>query len=207
MIDIGGTALIRAAAKNHAGVTVIVDPADYGRVVAELEAHGGDTTAALRRSLAAKAFARIAAYDGAIARWFASREGELLPERLILGATRRQTMRYGENPHQRAAFYVTDQGRPERRRRRAGPGQGAVLQQPRRRRCRARAGQRVRSTRGRDHQARQSLRRGDRRRSRARLRPGARLRSAERLWRRGRAQPAARCARPPSRSRGCSPRS
>ncbi len=112
MIDIGGTALIRAAAKNHAGVTVIVDPADYSRVVAELEALGGDTGAALRRSLAAKAFARIAAYDGAIARWFASQEGEILPERLILGAARRQSMRYGENPHQQAAFYVTDQSRP-----------------------------------------------------------------------------------------------
>ncbi len=112
MIDIGGTALIRAAAKNHAGVTVVVDPADYGPVVAELEAHGGDTSEALRRALAAKAFARTAAYDGAIARWFASREGELLPERLILGATRRHSMRYGENPHQRAAFYTTDAARP-----------------------------------------------------------------------------------------------
>jgi phosphoribosylaminoimidazolecarboxamide formyltransferase / IMP cyclohydrolase len=112
MIDIGGTALIRAAAKNHAGVTVVVDPADYGAVIAELQAHGGGTSEALRRTLAAKAFARTAAYDGAIARWFASREGELLPERLILGATRRQTMRYGENPHQRAAFYTTEATRP-----------------------------------------------------------------------------------------------
>ena len=112
MIDIGGAALIRAAAKNYAGVTVVVDPADYARVAAELQAGGGDTGETLRRTLAAKAFARIAAYDGAIARWFARREGELLPERLILGATRRQAMRYGENPQQRAAFYVTDQGRP-----------------------------------------------------------------------------------------------
>jgi phosphoribosylaminoimidazolecarboxamide formyltransferase/IMP cyclohydrolase len=112
MIDIGGTALIRAAAKNHAGVTVVVDPADYGLVIAELEAHGGETSGELRRALAAKAFARTAAYDGAIARWFASREGELLPERLILGATRRQTMRYGENSHQKAAFYVTGEARP-----------------------------------------------------------------------------------------------
>ena len=112
MIDIGGTALIRAAAKNHAGVTVVVDPADYGPVVASLKAQGGDTSQALRRTLAAKAFARIAAYDGAIARWFASQEGDLLPERLVLGATRRQTMRYGENPHQQAAFYATDEARP-----------------------------------------------------------------------------------------------
>jgi phosphoribosylaminoimidazolecarboxamide formyltransferase/IMP cyclohydrolase len=112
MIDIGGPALIRAAAKNHAGVTVVVDPSDYDRVVAELEAGGGATSEALRRALAAKAFARTAAYDGAIARWFASQEGGLLPERLILGATRRQTMRYGENAHQRAAFYVTDPARP-----------------------------------------------------------------------------------------------
>ncbi len=112
MIDIGGTALIRAAAKNHAGVTVVVDPGDYGPVAAELKANGGDTSAALRRALAAKAFARTAAYDGAIARWFASRAGELLPERLVLGATRRQSMRYGENPHQKAAFYLTDAARP-----------------------------------------------------------------------------------------------
>jgi phosphoribosylaminoimidazolecarboxamide formyltransferase/IMP cyclohydrolase len=112
MIDIGGTALIRAAAKNYAGVTAVVDPADYGRVTAELKAHGGETTEALRRSLAAKAFARIAAYDGAIARWFSGQESELLPECLILGVSRRQTMRYGENSHQRAAFYVTEQGRP-----------------------------------------------------------------------------------------------
>ncbi len=112
MIDVGGTALIRAAAKNHAGVTVVVDPADYGLVVAELKARGGDSGEALRRTLAAKAFARTAAYDGAIARWFASREGEVLPERLILGATRRQKMRYGENPHQKAAFYTTDEVRP-----------------------------------------------------------------------------------------------
>jgi phosphoribosylaminoimidazolecarboxamide formyltransferase/IMP cyclohydrolase len=112
MIDIGGTALIRAAAKNYGGVTVIVDPADYGRVAAELEVGGGDTGEALRRMLAAKAFARIAAYDGAIARWFASLEGEILPQRLVLGAIRRRTMRYGENPHQKAAFYLTDEGRP-----------------------------------------------------------------------------------------------
>jgi phosphoribosylaminoimidazolecarboxamide formyltransferase / IMP cyclohydrolase len=112
MIDIGGTALIRAAAKNYAGVTVVVDPADYGRVVAGLKAGGGDTSEALRRSLAAKAFARIAAYDGAIVRWFEAQQSELLPERLILEATRRQTMRYGENPHQKAAFYVTDERRP-----------------------------------------------------------------------------------------------
>jgi phosphoribosylaminoimidazolecarboxamide formyltransferase/IMP cyclohydrolase len=91
---------------------VVVDPSDYDRVVAELEAGGGATSEVLRRALAAKAFARTAAYDGAIARWFASQEGELLPERLVLGASRRQTMRYGENPHQRAAFYVIDAARP-----------------------------------------------------------------------------------------------
>ena len=107
MIDVGGPALIRAAAKNHASVTVVSDPADYPRVLAALEAGDGDTTPALRRELAAKAFARTAAYDGAIARWFAP-PGEPLPERLIVGATRREVMRYGENPQQRAALYVSD---------------------------------------------------------------------------------------------------
>jgi len=112
MIDIGGPALIRAAAKNHASVAVICDPADYGLVLAELKAGEGTTSAALRQALAARAFARTAAYDAAIARWFALRRGDLLPERLTIGAVRREVMRYGENPHQRAAFYVTDGARP-----------------------------------------------------------------------------------------------
>jgi phosphoribosylaminoimidazolecarboxamide formyltransferase/IMP cyclohydrolase len=108
MIDIGGVALLRAAAKNHASVTVLCDPADYPRAIADLAAEGGVTSATLRRDLAAKAFARTAAYDGAIASWFTQRHGEALPERLMLGATRRELMRYGENPQQKAALYVID---------------------------------------------------------------------------------------------------
>jgi phosphoribosylaminoimidazolecarboxamide formyltransferase / IMP cyclohydrolase len=112
MIDVGGPALIRAAAKNHASVAVVSEPADYAPVIAELKAKGGGTSDGLRRALAAKAFARTAAYDAAIARWFAGRLDEVLPERLIIAATRREIMRYGENPHQRAAFYVTGEARP-----------------------------------------------------------------------------------------------
>jgi phosphoribosylaminoimidazolecarboxamide formyltransferase / IMP cyclohydrolase len=111
MIDIGGPALLRAAAKNHASVTVVTDPADYGQIIAEIKASGGATSETLRRSLAGKAFARTAAYDATIARWFGARLGEPLPERLTIAATRRELMRYGENPHQRAAFYVIDGAR------------------------------------------------------------------------------------------------
>jgi phosphoribosylaminoimidazolecarboxamide formyltransferase/IMP cyclohydrolase len=111
-IDIGGPALIRAAAKNHAFVTVVVDPADYGPVMEEIAAKGGATTPELRRRLAAAAFARTAAYDAAIASWFAKVEGEPFPERLTIAAVRRQKMRYGENPHQAAAFYVGNDPRP-----------------------------------------------------------------------------------------------
>jgi phosphoribosylaminoimidazolecarboxamide formyltransferase/IMP cyclohydrolase len=111
-IDIGGPALIRASAKNHDFVTVVVDPADYAGVIAELAAHQGATTLALRRKLAAKAFARTAAYDSAIANWFARQEGETFPERLTLAAERVQILRYGENPHQQAAFYSDGSRRP-----------------------------------------------------------------------------------------------
>jgi phosphoribosylaminoimidazolecarboxamide formyltransferase/IMP cyclohydrolase len=103
--------LIRAAAKNHAFVTVMIDPADYRLVIDEIAASGA-TTPELRRRLAAKAFARTAAYDAEIAAWFAKIEGDRFPERLTLAATRRQTMRYGENPHQAAAFYVGNDRRP-----------------------------------------------------------------------------------------------
>ena len=111
-IDIGGPALIRASAKNHDFVTVVVDPADYKSVLEELAAHKGATTLALRRKLAAKAYARTASYDSAIATWFARQEGETFPERLTIGATRVQTLRYGENPHQKAAFYSDGSKRP-----------------------------------------------------------------------------------------------
>lgn len=111
-IDIGGPALIRAAAKNHAFVTVVVDPADYPRLVAEIEDGEGATTAEFRRSLAAKAYARTGAYDAAIADWFNGALREPFPDRLVFAGVRKQTLRYGENPHQAAAFYVSGDGRP-----------------------------------------------------------------------------------------------
>ena len=111
-IDIGGPALIRASAKNHDFVTVVVDPADYQAVIAELANNKGATTLALRRKLAAKAYARTAAYDSAIATWFAKQQGETFPERLTLAAERVQVLRYGENPHQQAAFYADGSKRP-----------------------------------------------------------------------------------------------
>jgi len=105
-IDIGGPALIRAAAKNHGFVTVLIEPQQYETVVAELAQHGG-TTLALRRRLAGEAYAHTAAYDAAIATWFADRRGETFPRRMAIAGALRQTLRYGENPHQAAAFYVT----------------------------------------------------------------------------------------------------
>lgn len=111
-IDIGGPALIRGASKNHAFVCVVVDPADYSLVVQEMQENGGATTPELRRRLAAKAFARTAAYDAAIAGWFEAEAGEPFPENLVIAARRRQAMRYGENPHQAAALYTTGELRP-----------------------------------------------------------------------------------------------
>jgi phosphoribosylaminoimidazolecarboxamide formyltransferase/IMP cyclohydrolase len=109
-IDIGGPAMIRSAAKNHAAVAVIVDPADYAGVLDEI-ARAGGTTLETRQRLAAKAYARTAAYDAAIAGWFAGQRHERFPERLVIGGRRRQTLRYGENPHQEAALYTTTDGR------------------------------------------------------------------------------------------------
>jgi phosphoribosylaminoimidazolecarboxamide formyltransferase/IMP cyclohydrolase len=111
-IDIGGPALIRAAAKNHGYVTVVTEPSDYAAVLVELDAQDGATSLALRRKLAAKAYARTAAYDAAIAGWFAHELNDPMPERRILAGTLRQALRYGENPHQSAAFYVTGEARP-----------------------------------------------------------------------------------------------
>jgi len=105
-IDIGGPAMIRSAAKNHAFVSVLVDPADYPTFLEAFAAHDGGVPTDLRRSLAARAYARTAAYDAAISRWFAEQDGEPFPERLTLSGKRRQILRYGENPHQSAAFYV-----------------------------------------------------------------------------------------------------
>lgn len=111
-IDIGGPAMIRSAAKNHGDVTVVVDPADYNAVLDEMDAHGGATTLALRRRLAATAFARTGAYDAAIAAWFAREAGDAFPQRMVVAGERRQLLRYGENPHQAAAFYAGGPARP-----------------------------------------------------------------------------------------------
>lgn len=110
-IDIGGPAMIRAASKNHAYVNVIVDVADYDRVLEELRASKG-TSLATRKALAQKAYARTAAYDAAISNWFAGEIDEPAPAYRALGGELRQTLRYGENPHQQASFYVTGENRP-----------------------------------------------------------------------------------------------
>jgi phosphoribosylaminoimidazolecarboxamide formyltransferase/IMP cyclohydrolase len=111
-IDIGGPAMIRAAAKNHAWVTVVVDTADYAKVLDEMAAHGGATTPGLRRALAARAYARTAAYDAAISAWFARALGEEAPAWRAFGGRLVQSLRYGENPHQSAAFYASAERRP-----------------------------------------------------------------------------------------------
>src|SRR3569833_321892 len=109
-IDIGGPAMTRSAAKNHDWVTVVVDVEDYKTVLDEMKANGGATSFGLRKKLAQRAFARTAAYDAAVSNWFA---GELAkdgdkepPRRRAFGGLLRQGLRYGENPHQDAAFYV-----------------------------------------------------------------------------------------------------
>ena len=104
-IDIGGPAMIRAAAKNHADVTVVVEPADYSKVLGELAQHSGMTTLELRRRLAAKAYARTAAYDAAISNWFREALRDTAPDYYVFGGKLLQSLRYGENPHQTAAFY------------------------------------------------------------------------------------------------------
>ncbi|HDR28808.1 bifunctional phosphoribosylaminoimidazolecarboxamide formyltransferase/IMP cyclohydrolase [Rhodovulum sp.] len=111
-IDIGGPAMIRAAAKNHAFVNVVVDTADYAPLLAELEVQGGATTLAFRQALAQRAYARTAAYDAAVSNWMAGALGETAPRRRAFAGTLAQTLRYGENPHQRAAFYVDGSDRP-----------------------------------------------------------------------------------------------
>jgi len=109
-IDIGGPAMIRAAAKNHADVAVVVEAGDYASLLADLDAHDGQVTLTLRRRLAQKAYARTAAYDAAISNWFAAElrgadEDAPAPAFRAFGGTLAEAMRYGENPHQAAAFY------------------------------------------------------------------------------------------------------
>ncbi|MGF1627374.1 MAG: bifunctional phosphoribosylaminoimidazolecarboxamide formyltransferase/IMP cyclohydrolase [Alphaproteobacteria bacterium] len=110
-IDIGGPAMIRAAAKNFGHVGVVVEPADYAPVLAELAAQGG-LAAETRLRLAQAAFAHTARYDSMIAGWLAQARGDRLPEVLTLGGRRSMTLRYGENPHQQAALYIDGSGRP-----------------------------------------------------------------------------------------------
>jgi phosphoribosylaminoimidazolecarboxamide formyltransferase / IMP cyclohydrolase len=110
-IDIGGVALIRAAAKNHAAVTVATDPSDYSRLVVAIASGDGDVGPDLRRELAARAFAYTAAYDAAIADWLAAGDAAF-PERLVLRGEIQERLRYGENPHQQAAFYRSAERSP-----------------------------------------------------------------------------------------------
>ncbi|WP_414900749.1 bifunctional phosphoribosylaminoimidazolecarboxamide formyltransferase/IMP cyclohydrolase [Sphingomonas flavalba] len=106
-IDIGGPSMVRSAAKNHAFVGIVTDPADYAELIGELDAHGGATTLAFRKRLAAKAFAATAAYDAMISQWFAfADQQQTFPDTLALTATRADELRYGENPHQHAALYL-----------------------------------------------------------------------------------------------------
>ncbi|MEP3277878.1 MAG: bifunctional phosphoribosylaminoimidazolecarboxamide formyltransferase/IMP cyclohydrolase [Stappiaceae bacterium] len=110
-IDIGGPAMTRAAAKNHAYVTIVVDPADYPAIVQDIEA-SGQVSYERRRTLAAKAFARTAAYDAAVSNWFASELEIPTPDYRAIGGTLAEVMRYGENPHQQAGFYKMGSLRP-----------------------------------------------------------------------------------------------
>jgi phosphoribosylaminoimidazolecarboxamide formyltransferase/IMP cyclohydrolase len=106
-IDIGGPSMVRSAAKNHADVAVLTDPHDYGALLGELEHLEGRTSLKLRKMLAAKAFALTAAYDSTISQWFAfADQGERFPETLTFASKLKSPLRYGENPHQRAALYV-----------------------------------------------------------------------------------------------------
>lgn len=106
-IDIGGPSMVRSAAKNHGFVAIITDPADYPAIIAELDANDGATRLETRKRLAAKAFAATATYDSMIASWFAfADQGQMFPETLPIIAQRGDVLRYGENPHQQAAFYL-----------------------------------------------------------------------------------------------------
>lgn len=111
-IDIGGPAMIRAAAKNHRFVNVVVDVEDYAPLLAELEANEGQTSYAFRQRLAQTAYARTGAYDAAVSTWMADAIGETAPRRRVVAGQLTQTLRYGENPHQQAAFYVDGATRP-----------------------------------------------------------------------------------------------
>ena len=117
-IDIGGPSMVRSAAKNHAHVAIVTDPADYSALLAELDSHEGSTTLELRKRLAAKAFALTATYDSLISQWFAfADQQQRWPETWVLASTLKMALRYGENPHQQAALYLP-----------VGPGARGVAQ-------------------------------------------------------------------------------
>ena len=111
-IDIGGPAMLRAAAKNHAYVTVVTDVEDYAALLSELDAHEDHTTVAFRQRQALTAYALTAAYDAAVSTWLAGHLGDTAPRRRAFAGTLSQTLRYGENPHQTAAFYTDGTARP-----------------------------------------------------------------------------------------------
>ncbi|MFY9287214.1 MAG: bifunctional phosphoribosylaminoimidazolecarboxamide formyltransferase/IMP cyclohydrolase [Alphaproteobacteria bacterium] len=111
-IDIGGPAMVRSAAKNHNAVAIVTDAAQYDALLDEMKSHAGATTLEFRKTLAAAAYAHTASYDSAVSSWFAAQLGENYPECMTLSAQKRQSLRYGENPHQSAAFYVSDATRP-----------------------------------------------------------------------------------------------
>lgn len=111
-IDIGGPAMIRAAAKNHAFVTVVVDVEDYDKLLGDMDQHNGATCPKFRRKLAQVAYGRTAAYDSAVSNWMAGAIGVPTPRRRTVAGTLAQSLRYGENPHQQAAFYTDGTSRP-----------------------------------------------------------------------------------------------
>ena len=112
-IDIGGPAMVRAAAKNHEFVTIVTDPQDYDAVLKDMDAHDGATSHALRKRLAANAYALTATYDATISSWFAAQvDREAFPRRISFSGTLQEVLRYGENPHQQAALYLDGTVRP-----------------------------------------------------------------------------------------------
>ncbi len=110
-IDIGGPAMVRSAAKNHRFVTIITDPTDYTAIIVDIRENGG-TSLETRKKLAAKAYSRTASYDAAISAWFANQTGNVYPDQLTYAGHKIQECRYGENPHQSAAFYKNSENRP-----------------------------------------------------------------------------------------------
>ena len=188
-IDIGGPTLIRAAAKNHAHVGVVVRPESYDAVIEELSETGGSISAQTRESLATEAFGATARYDAAISRWFAEREDDF-PNQYVAAFEKVLDLSYGENPHQRAAYYE-QVGMRTHLLARTVKVHGKelsfnnLLDLDSGRRLR----ERVRGARRGDHQAQQPLRRRGRRDVARGLRARARVRPAERLRRRRGPQP------------------